>query len=309
MNLRQLEVLEAVLRTGSLREAGRMLGISQPAVSKSLRLAEQSAGFVLFRRIRGRLWPSTEAETLLPDIARLRNDLAAIETSLRRLRDGGVGRLAIAASGSLAHDFVTPAVARFAGERPGIRFELLVLPAAIVAERVVHGGVDIGVVNQPIDSPYLGGQAVCEGDGICVLPSAHPLASRSAIGVADLASDRLIGYGEDTANGPSVRRAFMDAGDRRSIDFTVNQSRQALDLVQSGLGVAIMDPFPIVVAPRRGLVAVPFRPAFANRVRIIRARERPRSRMATQFERVLRETILQRIADSPLASLVRPVRR
>ena len=50
MNFRQFEVFEAVMRTGSLSEAARALGVTQPAVSKSLRLTEQAAGFVLFRR-------------------------------------------------------------------------------------------------------------------------------------------------------------------------------------------------------------------------------------------------------------------
>ena len=54
------------MRTGSVSQAARALNLSQPAISKSLRLAEQAAGFVLFRRVRGRLFPSPEAETLLP---------------------------------------------------------------------------------------------------------------------------------------------------------------------------------------------------------------------------------------------------
>ena len=91
MNLRQLEIFEAVMRTGSLSAAARSLGVSQPAISKALRLAEQEAGFVLFRRIRGRLFPSPEAETLLPQVERVRSEIGAVSLLLKQLRDGHAG--------------------------------------------------------------------------------------------------------------------------------------------------------------------------------------------------------------------------
>ena len=52
---------------------------------------------------------------------------------------------------------------------------------------------------------------------------------------------------------------------------------------------------------------MPFRPAFQNRLRIIRARERPRSRAAAQLERHIRAMVLARIGASALVGLVRRV--
>ena len=92
MNFRQLEVFEAVMRTGSLSAAARALGVSQPAVSKSLRLTEQSAGLVLFRRTRGRLYPSPEAEALLPEVVRMREEMRGVTTLIQQLREGTRGQ-------------------------------------------------------------------------------------------------------------------------------------------------------------------------------------------------------------------------
>ncbi|MGE0314473.1 MAG: LysR family transcriptional regulator, partial [Lautropia sp.] len=212
MNQRQLEVFEAVMRTGSLSMAARALGVSQPAVSKSLRLAEQAAGFVLFRSVRGRLFPSTEAQTLLPQVERLRSDLDAVTRLIRQLRDGSAGSVTVAAPGSVANSFITPAVARFVRERPNIQVEIMVLPTEMVADRVAGSQADFGVIHQPTDNPYLNGEVVCEGEGICVMPRTHPLADRKAIGVRDLQKDPLICYREDTAIGRLVRKALKTAG-------------------------------------------------------------------------------------------------
>jgi hypothetical protein len=59
-----------------------------------------------------------------------------------------------------------------------------------------------------------------------------------------------------------------------------------------------MDPFLLMASPRSSLVGVPFRPAIPNRLRIIRARERPRSRAAAQLERVIRAIVIQRTSGS-----------
>ncbi|MGE0799708.1 MAG: LysR family transcriptional regulator [Lautropia sp.] len=307
MNARQLEVFEAIMRTGSLATAARALGVSQPAISKALRLAEQSAGFVLFRRVRGRLFPSTEAETLLPQVARVRGELEAVGRLIRQLRDGGAGRVTVAAPGSIAHPFITPAIARFTRLHPEIRVEVMILTTTGIAECVAASEADFGVVHQPTDNPYVGGDVICEGEGICVVPRRHPLAGRRTLGVRDLQKEPLICYRDDTAVGALVRKALAATGGRREVDIVINHSQQGIDLVDAGVGLAVMDPYLMVASPRPSLVAIPFRPSFPNRLRLIRPRERPRSRAAAQFETIIRDTIVRRIARSPYAWLIRNV--
>ena len=50
MNLRQLEVFHAIMRTGSVTAAAQELHVSQPAVSAVLKHAEQRLKFKLFER-------------------------------------------------------------------------------------------------------------------------------------------------------------------------------------------------------------------------------------------------------------------
>jgi DNA-binding transcriptional LysR family regulator len=296
MNLRQLEVLGAVLRAGSLSAAARSLGISQPAVTKSIRLSEQAAGFTLFRRVHNRFFPSSEALALLPEIERLQGGLAAVQLFIGKLRDSTAGRVTVAAPGSISHEFVTPAIVQFSRKWPGFQIRSHVLPAVRVAEMVLDGQADFGIVNQATDNPYLLSEVLCEGGTICMVKRDHRLARRSEVSVPDLADQPLICYSEDTATGLLVRRALREAGVTRRIDFVVNQSQQALDLVQQGMGVAVIDPFLWAAAPRSELVAIPFNPSYSNRIRVIRARERPRSRPASRLEQLIRQTLRERVA-------------
>ena len=190
---------------------------------------------------------------------------------------------------------VCNAIARFTRERPNIRVEVMILPTAMCADRVAQSQADFGVVHQPTDNPYLDGEVICQAEGICVMPKTHPLAERKSLSARNLQKEALICYREDTAIGFLVRKALGAAGDRRDVNIVINQSQQALDLVEAEAGIAIMDPFLLMASPRPSLVGIPFRPAIPNRLRIIRARERPRSRAAAQLERVIRGIVTERI--------------
>ena len=75
MRLRHIEVFNAVMQTGSVSAAARLINITQPAVSRTLQHAELQLGFALFQRARGRLTPTNEALALFPRIVRHRIDV------------------------------------------------------------------------------------------------------------------------------------------------------------------------------------------------------------------------------------------
>jgi DNA-binding transcriptional LysR family regulator len=64
LNIRQIETFAAVMKTGTASRAAETLGITQPAVSRSLAQLESAVGFSLFARVRTRLVPTPEAKQL-----------------------------------------------------------------------------------------------------------------------------------------------------------------------------------------------------------------------------------------------------
>src|SRR5215216_3242181 len=69
MDLRQLEILQAIAETGSFTACGRKLNVSQSAVSRQILLLEEELGEPLFLRL-GRKVRLTSAGTALLDLSR-----------------------------------------------------------------------------------------------------------------------------------------------------------------------------------------------------------------------------------------------
>ena len=88
MRLRHIEVFNAVMHTGSVSAAARLINISQPAVSRTLQHAELQLGFALFQRSKGRLTPTSEALALLPHMEKLFGQLEEVQRLADSLRKG-----------------------------------------------------------------------------------------------------------------------------------------------------------------------------------------------------------------------------
>ena len=103
MNLRQLEILHAVIRHRTTVAAADELALSQPAISNALKAMEAQAGFALFERVNNRLFPTTEAMALYKESDAIFALHAKLENRVRDLRECRSGHLSIVAKIGRAH--------------------------------------------------------------------------------------------------------------------------------------------------------------------------------------------------------------
>ena len=96
VNLRHIEIFHAVMTTGNLTEAARMLHTSQPTVSRELARFEKVLGLTLFARARGRLQPTVQGLRLFEEVQRSWYGLDRIVSAAESLREFRQGELSVA---------------------------------------------------------------------------------------------------------------------------------------------------------------------------------------------------------------------
>lgn len=92
VNLRHIEIFHAVMTTGNLTEAARMLHTSQPTVSRELARFEKVLGLQLFERTRGRLQPTVQGLRLFEEVQRSWYGLDRIVSAAEIPASAGVAR-------------------------------------------------------------------------------------------------------------------------------------------------------------------------------------------------------------------------
>ncbi len=289
MNIRQLEIFITLMGSRSVTQAATLLNVSQPAVSKALKIIETELGLTLFHRHRGQLQATPEAQLLFPKAQKLLQEFMSVRRFAGDLQYEATGKITISASSAVAATFLAGAVKDFYAKRPEAKIEIKANVTRNVISQVAGNEVDIGFASVPgkdIDSRSIAlcnTIDLCENEFVIVVPSGHPLQELSTVHPIDLRPHTMIGFPDETQVGSLVVDAFNKIGEPYKADIMVNQTSSVCYLVQSGVGIAMINPLALNAGEFPDLVVRPFRPRLMARSCIYTSRFRPLSQLAKEF--------------------------
>lgn len=292
MRLRHLEIVWAIARGRSMREAARLLGISQPAMSQGLKRAEDLLGFELFHRQGGRLAPTPELRALMPDMEHIFTRVAEIRTRSLTMSRGQFGELSIVTIPALAGDWLAHAAMAFRRMHPRIALQVVSIPARGVIDRVLSHQAEIGLLHGPIAVQGLEVMKLAENVVVAVLHRDHPLADRRAVSVKDLASFEVISLGRGNAPGDLIMAAFRRANVPFAAAVEITTSSAAIAFVRAGVGVALIDARTAGTFVFEDIVVRQFLPRIVLDAAAVMAVDRALPHSASAFVGILRETVL-----------------
>jgi len=288
VSVRDIEVFRVVMNAGSTSKAAQVLGISQPAISQSIRKLETSAGLQLFQRAHGRLIPTEEAQALMIDVDRLFIGMDAIEHRIKSLRRFGTGRLAIAVHPLVGNAFMPRVLAEFDLMQRDIRVSLRVQSSREVHQEVSAGLCDFGVMADEMPAAGLEHSEFLNERGVIAMPQGHPLARKSCISARDLANCEFIALNPED----SSRRRLEVALDSAQVALNVRVETAYLhticNLVLRGTGIAFINPLAAIDFVGRGLVIRPFELDIRTRSLLVFRPGKPLSDTARQLLKVMR---------------------
>lgn len=283
MNLRHMEVFNAIMRTGSVTGAARALNVTQPAVSAVLKHCESQLKMKLFTRVSGRLQATAEAKAIFPDIAAIFGRVDAVNALTQDLAGGRLGTLSIAAAFPIANGYLAKAVATFIASQPKVRVALQSLTSPQVLDRVINREVELGIAYEPVVSSEVETRVLMRAGIACVMRSDHPLARRKEVAVHDLERYSIITYLPQALFRRYVDRALSAAGIVPNITAQVGLSLTGIMLARYGAGIALVEPFLVASMGLPGLVARPLKPRIEVKTLLIRHKSAPHSKVMTEF--------------------------
>jgi DNA-binding transcriptional LysR family regulator len=297
MNLGLIEAFGAVMKTGSTTRAASLLGLSQPAISRSLKRIEDTTRLKLFERNGPRLIPTPEAHALYREIVDTHVGLDRLRHAVARIRAAGTGSIRVASSAALGLSFVPRVLKRFLEKRPEASVTFEIANSATVRNLVASGSHDIGLCADEIDLSNLVAEPFATTRGICVMPPGHPLADASLIEPGMLDGLPVISLSPDDTARKQFDRVLEAVNARPRIVVETQFAATVCQLAAEGVGVGLTNSLSYVSGnyQQSGLVALPFAPAVAFRSLMILPPHRARSRLLDELIALLedeRDTML-----------------
>lgn len=268
LEMRRLEVLAAAVREGSLAAAARTLGITPGAASQALAALEAQAGVALLDRLPRGVRPTPAGERLA---AHAEAAIATLHRAEAELAGGIGGVVRVAAFATAVFGLLPGVLARLGSAAPELEVQVLELEPDAARAALRAGECDIALVNHlallapdrhgPWEVLHLRDEPV-----FAALPVDHPLATRAAVGVEQLAGDRWITQVPASPCQVLVQRACAAAGFVPDVRATCSDYRSVLALVGAGAGVSLVPELALAGLHAPPVALVPTRPRIRRRI-------------------------------------------
>ncbi|MEM7490028.1 MAG: LysR family transcriptional regulator, partial [Pseudomonadota bacterium] len=258
--------------------------LSQSAVSRSISNLEARQSVILFTREAGRLRPTQEAIRLNLRLDPLFEALSRIDGPDEPVRE----TLRLIAPPSYAHRYLVGQIGSFLRANRHFFVSLEVASSDEVAREIIADRFDLGMIGTELTRADLKQLPFRLSDAVCVMASDHPLAGRAVVTPTDLDGQDLIALAARHARRGQLERMLTMAKASPRIVAEVTTSFAAADLAGAGLGVTVVNPFPLYLHRAQDLTFVPFESAIRYRTHFVTSSHRPLPRIARAFMRHLR---------------------
>jgi len=240
VDLRQLEILQAIAETGSFTACGRKLNVSQSAISRQILLLEEELGEPLFLRVGRQVRMTAAAESLVQLGQRVfqdvRDTVGAITDRTRELR--GTLRLS---GGMTVCLYVFPSLLKHLRRvHPHLDVRLTVATAGRSLQEIRGGRIDAGLLTLPIVESDLVTVPVLREELMLITTPSHPLARRRRVAAQDLGSQPFILFEPGSATRRVIDQFFATEKLEPPIVMDTENVEIIKAMVKTGMGIGIV---------------------------------------------------------------------
>ena len=238
LDIRQLRIVDAIVRTGTVTKAAERLFVTQPAVSHALRDMESRLGVQLFQREGRRMVPTPEGERLLETARTVLDEVARAEYDLSRFKSGYRGIIHLATGCYTCYHWLPGILREFAESFPEVDLQIVPQVTNRPIEALKAGQLDLAIVDSR-DDPEIDFEDLFTDQLVVVMNNSNPLADKPYLTASDFADQTMLVH-EDLEDSVYYEQLLEPAGVRPARVFALQLTEAILESIKSNLGIGVM---------------------------------------------------------------------
>jgi DNA-binding transcriptional LysR family regulator len=288
LTLRQIEVIRAIMVTGTIGGAARLLNVSSPGISRVMKHAEMSVGVKLFSRKGGRYAPTREANAIFSQINGVYDKVENLQFVISRIKRGANIELRIGSVPSIANAMAPRAIADVRKAFPNLLIEIDILKIEDAADYLLLGKGEVVASSSKFEHPMLTFQPLARGTLKCIVPEGHPLSHRSRVTADEIVRYPLIGVDPNDPYGRIMAALFAKHALLYDVTIHARFGSTVCALVTHGLGISIIDEFTLAAGYWPKIRALDIVEPTAFQTYVVHRKDTPLSRYGELFVNALR---------------------
>jgi len=245
LTLRQIEVIRAIMVTGTIASAAKLLNVSAPGISRLMKYTEEMLGVRLFNRRHGRYVPTPEAHSIFNILDNIYRKVEDLQFAIDRLGKGEGRELSFASVPSIANVMVPRAVERLRRQFPELGIDINILRIEEVIDYLLLARGEVVAASSRFDHSIIDFAPLATGRLLCIVPLDSELAEKTSIRPEEIVEHTLIGIDPNDPYGRIMTEMFGRAGLTYRMNIKARFGTMAGSLVAAGLGLAIVDEFTV----------------------------------------------------------------
>lgn len=284
MDIQHIKYFLEVAKCKSFSKAAERLFVTQPILTRCIKNLEEELDLPLIIRSTKSFALTDAGEALFIYGSQLVEQYEDIYRHLQDLKDSKVGELHISSPGVLLDLYFPKLVTEYRKKYPGIKISISERGSRLIAQDVLEGKADIGLVMLPLDDTERLNVISIIKDEVCVLVRKdHAFAKKEYVHIKQLQGMEIITYNKNNTLYNTFGKMCREYGFVPDITYQSMMPNFILDVITYGNCVGIMPAPMLKQFQTEDLVSIPIRPHFSWEIAMITKKGRYLPNAANSF--------------------------
>lgn len=239
LDVRDLRLVAAVARHGTLTKAGEFLHISQSGLSHQLADLEGRIGAPVFARLGRRMVPTPVGERLLAAGADVLSAMERAQDEVRSAVADRVAMLRLSTECYTCYHWLPPLLRRFEQAFPQVETRIVAEATRRPVEALLEGSLDLAITSCPPDDRRVRSRRILRDELVAIVAPDHPWAGRRYVKPDAFADQHVITYDVQPAQSTFFQEFLLPAGVTPDRVSHIQLTEAILEMVKAGLGVTV----------------------------------------------------------------------
>jgi LysR family transcriptional regulator, regulator for metE and metH len=239
IEIRHLQLIQAISESGSMTKASSRLFLTQPSLSHQLKEIESRLGVNLFLRVNKKMVLTEEgkklmeaAHDILPRVLQVENDIKGHRNKVKRLR--------LTTQCYTCYHWLPTIMKKFQAQFPAIEIDIVTEAMNDPLDYILKGEVDLAVTNQLASRTGIKFEKLFDDEQVALVPSKHPLASKAFLSPSDFEDESIIIYKEDIKKDYFAQHVLIPQNVKMGRVTKMQLTEARVELVKAGMGLTVL---------------------------------------------------------------------